>query len=106
MSKIRQNTLALVDAATGTKEEKGGLGVILYQTDNKGHLRVISYANRVLSFREKYYTPFHLKVQAACWGMDHFRMLLSGQKFILSMLWEFSSLVILARVCFHLLKFK
>jgi hypothetical protein len=75
--------LLIVDAATGTPEAKGGLGAILCQTDAKGEHRVISYASRALTNNEKNYTPFTLKMQAACWGMNYFSTYLKGHKFIL-----------------------
>jgi hypothetical protein len=54
-----------VDAATGNKEEKVGLGSILCQTDTHGENMVISYASRTLSTSERNYTPFLLEMQAA-----------------------------------------
>jgi hypothetical protein len=73
----------IVDAATGTVDEKGGLGAILCQPDQIGNPRVNSYASRALTITEKNYTPFLLEMQAACWGMDHFSTFIRGQKFIL-----------------------
>jgi hypothetical protein len=73
----------IVDAATGTEDEKGGLGAILCQTDERGNPRVISYASRALTINKKNYTPFLLEMQATCWGFDHFSTFLRGQKFIL-----------------------
>jgi hypothetical protein len=73
----------IVDAATGNPEAKGGLGVILCQTDAKGEPRLISYASRALTDSEKNYTPFLLEMQAECWGMDYFSTYLKGHKFTL-----------------------
>jgi hypothetical protein len=43
----------IVDAATGKKKKKGGLGEIICQTDKQGDPRVISYASRALTISEK-----------------------------------------------------
>jgi hypothetical protein len=57
----------IVGAATGNEEEKGGLGAILCQTDERGEPRVTSYAIRALSVSEKNYTPFLLQMQTTWW---------------------------------------
>ena len=72
----------LVDAAVGTTtktangdietKQEGGLGAILCQSDEHGKFHVIAYASRALSKHEKNYTPFLLKMQAVCWGIQHF----------------------------------
>jgi len=73
----------IVDAATGTPSDDGGLGAILCQTDEHGEFHVIAYASRALSKHEKNYTPFLLEMQACVWGIDHFDAHLRGRKFVL-----------------------
>jgi hypothetical protein len=71
------------NAATGTEDEKVGLGAIFCQSDVKGEPRVFFYANRALSISEKNYTPFLLEMQSACSGINHFSTFLRGHKLIL-----------------------
>jgi len=61
----------IVDAATGSDNNDGGLGAILTQTDENGKERVIAYASRALIKHEKNYTPFLLEMLAASWAMDY-----------------------------------
>jgi hypothetical protein len=73
----------IVDAATGSMGNKGGLGSVLCQADDKGKLHVIAYASRALSKHKKNYTPFLAEMTACCWGIEHFSVYLKGRKFTL-----------------------
>jgi hypothetical protein len=73
----------IVDAATGSMGNKGGLGSVLCQADDHGKLHVIAYASRALSKHEKNYTPFLAEMTACCWGIEHFSVYLKGRKFTL-----------------------
>jgi hypothetical protein len=63
----------ITDAACGDDKQEGGLGAILAQTDDQGNPRVIAYASQKLVKHEKNYSPYLLEMQAAIWGMKHFR---------------------------------
>jgi hypothetical protein len=65
--------------ASGTRKNRGALGAILTQINQKGEHCVIAYASRKLQKQECNYTPFLLEMQAAIWGMDHFGTLLRGR---------------------------
>jgi len=71
------------DAATGDKDNPGGLGAVLSQTDEKGQERVIAYASRSLKDHEKNYGAFLLEMAAASWAIDHFSVYLTGRRFVL-----------------------
>jgi hypothetical protein len=74
----------IVDAATGSVGNEGGLGSVLCQADDNGKLHVIAYASRALSKHEKKnYTPFLAEMTACCWGIEHFSVYLKGRKFTL-----------------------
>ena len=73
----------IVDASTGGEGSEGGMGAILCQTDEKGHMCVIAYASRGLQKHEKNYTPFLAEMMAAVWGMNHFDVYLRGRHFTL-----------------------
>ena len=73
----------IVDAATGTPDNPGGIGAILSQTDKAGKQIAIAYASRKLQQFEKNYSPFLLEMQAAVWAMDHFHTHLTGRRFTL-----------------------
>ena len=67
-----------VDAATSA-----GLGAVLYQTDDKGHLRVIAYASRGLSDSERRYPAHKLEFLALKWAVtEKFSDYLRGSRFI------------------------
>jgi hypothetical protein len=51
----------MVNATTGTEEEKCVLRAILSQTDKRGEPRVIYYASRALSISEKITLLSHWK---------------------------------------------
>jgi transposase InsO family protein len=66
------------DAATSS-----GLGAVLYQKDDQGHLRVIAYASRSLSDSERRYPAHRLEFLALKWAVtDKFADYLRGSKFI------------------------
>ena len=66
------------DAATSA-----GLGAVLYQTDDEGRLRVISYASRTLSESERRYPAHKLEFLALKWAVtEKFADYLRGAKFI------------------------
>ncbi len=73
----------IVDAATGSMGNEGGLGSVLCQADDHGKLHVIAYASRALSKHEKNYTLFLAEMTACCWGIEHFSVYLKGRKFTL-----------------------
>ena len=73
----------IVDAATGTPDQPGGIGAILAQTDKAGKQIAIAYASRKLQQFEKNYSPFLLEMQAAVWAMEHFHTHLLGRRFTL-----------------------
>ena len=57
-----------------------GLGGVLYQADDKGVLRVITYASRSLSQTEKNYLAHKLEILALKWAVtDHFHNLYGGK---------------------------
>ena len=58
-----------------------GLGAVLTQLDSRGCERVISYASRSLSDREKAYSTTEKEALAVVFGTDHFRSYLLGRKF-------------------------
>ena len=60
-----------------------GLGAVLAQTDNNGRERVISYASRSLSEREKAYSATEKEALAMIFAIDHFRVYLLGKEFTL-----------------------
>ncbi len=73
----------ITDAAMGTADTPGGLGVILTQVDQEGKFYAISFASCQLKDHEKNYSSFLLEAAAAVWGMDHFNEYLKDKKFIL-----------------------
>ncbi len=73
----------ITDAATGTVDTPGGLGVLLTQVDPDGRFYAISFASCQLKDHEKNYSPFLLEAAAAVWGMDHFNKYLKCKNFIL-----------------------
>ena len=59
-----------------------GLGVVLYQTDDSGHQRVIVYASRSLSNTERNYPAHKLEFLALKWAVtDRFHEYLYGGQF-------------------------
>ena len=58
-----------------------GLGAVLAQSDNSGRERVISYASRALTDREKGYSTTEKEALAIVFATDHFRPYLLGRKF-------------------------
>ncbi len=71
------------DAAMDTSDAAGGLGAVLMQEDNRGQLRVVSYASRPLRKHEKNYSAYLVELQACVWGVEHFRTYLWGKRFVL-----------------------
>jgi RNase H-like domain found in reverse transcriptase len=69
----------ITDAATGSADFSGGLGVILTQVDNNGNHYAISFASRQLKDHEKNYSTFQLGDAAAVWGMKVFNEYLRGK---------------------------
>ncbi len=55
----------ITDAATGTADTHGGLGVILTQVEKDGNFYAISFASRQLKDHKKNYSPFLLEAEAA-----------------------------------------
>lgn len=58
-----------------------GLGAILSQKDDGGHERVVAYASRALSDRERKYSTSEKEAFAVVFGTKHFRVYLLGRKF-------------------------
>ncbi len=73
----------ITDAATGTADFSGRLGVILKQVDKNGNHYAISLASRQLKDHEKNNSPFLLGAATAVWGMELFNEYLRGKQFIL-----------------------
>jgi len=62
----------ITDAAMGTANTPGGLGVIVTQVDKEGNVYAISFASRQLKDHEKNYSTFLLEAATAVWGKDFF----------------------------------
>ena len=60
-----------------------GLGAVLTQVDHNGHERVISYASRSLSDREKAYSTTEKEALAIIFAASHYRVYLLGREFTL-----------------------
>lgn len=73
--------ILMTDAATGDKQNPGGLGAVLLQKDSFGKEYVISYASRGLKLHEENYSPFLLEMAAACWAIEYFHVYLFGTQF-------------------------
>ena len=58
-----------------------GLGAVLAQIDSKGMERVVSYASRSLTPREKNYSTMEKEALAIVFATQHFRVYLVGHKF-------------------------
>ena len=58
-----------------------GLGAVLTQLDKSGHERVISYASKTLTDRERNYTAMEKEALAVVFATGHFRVYLLGRKF-------------------------
>ena len=58
-----------------------GLGAVLSQIDNNGCEKVIAFASRTLSDRERKYSTTEKKACAVVYAMNHFRVYLLGRKF-------------------------
>lgn len=71
------------DASQGNVgENNGGLGACLVQYV-QGIPKVVAYASRSLQKHEANYTPYLLELLACTWGIDHFRVYLTGTPFTL-----------------------
>lgn len=71
----------LVDASQGSPGRPGGLGASLIQIDENGIPKAIGFASKGLTGAQEKYTPYLLELQAACFGIDKFRVHLAGRKF-------------------------
>ena len=58
-----------------------GLGAVLTQLDKSGHERVVSYASRTLTGRERNYTAMEKEALAVVFATEYFRVYLLGRKF-------------------------
>ena len=59
----------ILDAATQTEEEKG---TIFCKTDDKGDPNAYILCQQKIANQWKELHPLFLKMQATCWGMNHF----------------------------------
>jgi len=66
-----------------TDASNHGLGAVLTQVDHNGHERVISYASRSLSNREKAYSTTEKEAFAIIFAASHYRVYLLGMEFTL-----------------------
>ena len=73
----------ITDASQGDCVKPGGFGAILAQQDDQGRFRAVAYASRRLNTNEENYTPYLLEMDAAVWGMNHFKTYLVGKHFVL-----------------------
>jgi len=64
-----------------TNASNVGLGAVLAQIDSKGKERVVSYASRSLTPREKNYSTMEKEALAIVFATQHFRVYLVGHKF-------------------------
>ena len=56
-----------------------GLGATLWQKQENGDIKPISYASRFLSDAEKKYAINELELLAVVWGLEHFRLYIYGK---------------------------
>ena len=73
----------IVDSAIGSATVAGGIGAILCQTDELGHLHPISYASRSLNKHEANYSAFLIELTGCVFGIEHFSNYLKGRRFYL-----------------------
>ena len=71
----------IVDSAIGSPTSQGGIGAILCQTDELGHLHPISYASRALTKHECNYSAFLVELTGCVFGIEHFSSYLKGRRF-------------------------
>ena len=71
----------IVDSAIGSATVAGGIGAILCQTDELGHLHPISYASRSLNKHEANYSAFLIELTGCVFGIEHFSNYLKGRRF-------------------------
>jgi hypothetical protein len=62
----------ITDVSLGDDRKPGGLSTILTQTNNHQQQRVIAYASRKLTAKEKNFLLFLIKMEPAVWAMNHF----------------------------------
>ena len=60
-----------------------GIGAVLAQLDDQGNERVVAYASRVLSDREKHFSAMEREALAVVFATQYFRVYLLGRKFLL-----------------------
>ena len=78
---FRQKFTLSVDAASGSPDERGGLGAVLTQSDATGRETIVGYWSRGLREHEKRYTPYNLEMLAVTAAIDHFHAYLFGRPF-------------------------
>ena len=71
----------IVDSAIGSATAAGGIGAILCQTNELGHLHPISYASRSLNKHECNYSAFLIELTGCVFGIEHFSTYLKGRRF-------------------------
>jgi hypothetical protein len=70
-----------VDSVIGAATTAGGIGAILCQTVELGHLHPISYASYSLNVHEANYSAFLIELTGFVFGIEHFSAYLKGRCF-------------------------
>ena len=74
-----------MDAAIGsdTDDKPGGMGASLVQFDDDENPHPIGYVSRTLTKHERNYSAYLLELAACVYGIEKFRVYLTGKRFTL-----------------------